>query len=139
MAAGCCAAGMARVAALVLLGAVGPTATTPAAAAPPPWVPWPHNVSLGPADAGVTLTARSRVVFASPTLASAAAVLADDLFALHGLRLATASGQAGGPADILLSLLPPQPHPTAGSRSSPPATAAANPVPTNPWREAEQH
>ena len=118
-----------RAVAVVLLGAVGPMATAPTAAVSPPWVPWPHNVSLGPAGAGVTLTtAGSRVVFASPTLASAAAVLADDLLALHGLRLATAAGQAGGPADILLSLLPPQPAPA----STPPPAPLPPPLPPPP-------
>ena len=90
---------------------------------PPPLVPWPTNFT-STASAAITLTSASSIVFASESLASVAAVLAQELEAVHGLKLPTKLGSAPAPRDIWLSLS--KPH------SSPPPPPAPPPPPPKP-------
>ena len=87
------------------------TITTDTPVATPALVPWPRNVTFTAAPA-VVLKASSRVLFASPTLARAAAVLAEELLDVHGLSISTAVGVSANPGDVLLMLMPaPPPKP----------------------------
>jgi hypothetical protein len=113
-------------------------------------VPWPYNVTYPvifahhddddrdddsaaaapTATRSITLTPSSRILFSGPGLAGAAGVLAEELLAVHGLKLVTAP--AGGsqpppqPGDVLLRLTP------ARSPPPPPAPPAPPPVPVPP-------
>ena len=66
----------------------------------PPLVPWPKRVEMKPGT--MDLTAQSRIVAADPALLPLAKILADELQAAAGVRLAAAEGKAR-PGDIVLA------------------------------------
>jgi len=73
------------------------------AAAEPALVPWPKSVEV--AQGVLELGPRSRIVSESPLLLPLAKVLAEEIHAVAGLNLPTASGRPG-PGDIGLALDP---------------------------------
>ena len=72
------------------------------AAAEPALVPWPKTVEV--AQGVLELSPHSRIVTESPLLLPLAKVLADEIHAIAGLDLPTASGRPG-PGDIVLAIL----------------------------------
>jgi hypothetical protein len=113
----------------LLLSTCGAAAVAAAAAAAPPaLVPWPTNCTLLPDEAGVSLTAASKIVYASAELAGPAAVLAEDLAVLTGLTLATSAGTESRAGDVLLVLGPPPAPPPPPPPLPPPAPPPPPPV-----------
>jgi len=66
-------------------------------------VPWPKT--LRPWQGAMPLTERSRIVASDKTLVPLAAILADEIFTVTGVRLATGDGKPGK-GDIALVLDP---------------------------------
>lgn len=64
-------------------------------------VPWPHSVSM--TGGGMTITASTRIMAASPALLPAARILADDIYRTTALRLEVREGPpAAGDIALLL-------------------------------------
>lgn len=82
---------------LILSGLAG------AAEPDPCFVPWPKSLQM--AGGALALTSSARILAASDDLVPLTTILADELFAQTGLRLATGKG-AGGAGDIVLRLDP---------------------------------
>lgn len=68
---------------------------------PPAIVPWPQSIELR--DGTMSLTTEGRILAGDETLQPLAALLADELFMVHGVRMGTGTGKAR-PGDILLTL-----------------------------------
>ena len=82
-----------------LLGVFGTIASAQSDA--PSLVPWPKLVKMAPG--AMSLGPNCRIVAADPALAPLTKVLADEIHAIAGVRLAAAEG-IGGPGDIVLAL-----------------------------------